>query len=83
MVDVAISNEMESQKIAKLLNERIPIDKPTILQCYWLNFKISYSIFDELFSNTQRDFSIPDFQCSNCNKWFHKHCIGFTIGYIS
>ncbi|VDD79195.1 unnamed protein product [Mesocestoides corti] len=32
------------------------------------------------FSGNPRDYSVPEFQCSFCYRWFHHHCINFDIG---
>ncbi|CAL8102520.1 unnamed protein product [Calicophoron daubneyi] len=43
----------------------VTIDIPAGPQCYCMS---------------PRNFSVPDFQCSVCYRWFHLDCIAFNIG---
>ncbi|KAL3311659.1 Set1/Ash2 histone methyltransferase complex subunit ASH2 [Cichlidogyrus casuarinus] len=51
--------------VEELVKATIPLETPSGPQCY---------------CGKSRDFSIPDFQCSFCYKWFHINCIKFNIG---
>ncbi|KAG5444000.1 transcription factor, contains a PHD finger motif [Clonorchis sinensis] len=57
--------ELLVQQPEQHLSKVITIDVPPGPQCYCLR---------------PRDFSVADFQCSVCYKWFHLDCIAFNIG---
>lgn len=59
-----VANESES-KMRELMSKTIQIEVAPDQQCY---------------CNKPRDYSVPEFQCSFCYRWFHHQCISFDIG---
>lgn len=67
-----------SGKIKDLTSKTIHLEIAPGQQCYW--YAAGYFMLD--FSGNMRDFSVPEFQCSVCYRWFHSHCMTFDIGYV-